>query len=157
MWSRLKRSPDETSNTRTWVRQSANAIAIFRYSDISLANAVARIDNLQFLEDVIPQTTTYREYKARRANKATKVPQPLQNGQTTLDASRSLPQRSLETNDPLTGAPEGAHISEGTVDDQVAEAQRPESSKANGSKLVFEHYEPNGTSKRDESGDVEMS
>lgn len=124
---------------------------------IFLANAVSRIDNLQFLEDVIPQTTTYREYKAKRANKATKVPQPLQNGQTTLDASRSLPQRSLETNDAQKGASEDAHMSEGTIDDQVAEAQRPDSSKANGNGLVFEHYEPNGTSKQDSSGDFEMS
>lgn len=122
-----------------------------------LANAVARIDNLQFLEDVIPQTTTYREYKARRANKATKVPPPLQNGQTTLDGSRPPPQPSLETGDHQKGPSEDAHMSEGTVDDQVAEAQRPESSKANGTGLVFEHYEPNGTSKQDSPGDVEMN
>jgi hypothetical protein len=121
------------------------------------ANAVSRIDNLQFLEDVIPQTTTYREYKARRANKATKVPQPLQNGQTTLDASRSLPDRPHEHSDPQKGHSEDAHMSEGTVDDQAAAAQRPESAKANGDGLVFEHYEPNGTSKPDSSGDLEMS
>lgn len=46
---------------------------------------------------------------------------------------------------------------EGTADDETAGAQRPESSRGNGKGLVFEHYEPNGISKRDESGDVEMS
>lgn len=49
-------------------------------------------------------------------------------------------------------------MSDGTIDEQNAEVQRPGSSKANinGSGIVFEHYEPNGSSKRDESGDVEM-
>jgi hypothetical protein len=31
-----------------------------------LANAVARIDNLDFLADVIPKTTTYRQFKDKR-------------------------------------------------------------------------------------------
>lgn len=116
---------------------------------------MARIDNLQFLEDVIPQTTTYREYKARRANKATEVPQPLQNGQTTLDGSRALPQQ--ETDGDQAGASGDALNVDDTLDDKVAGTQRPESSRSNGNGLVFEHYEPNGVSKRDDSGDVEMS
>ncbi len=85
------------------------------------------------------------------------MPQPLQNGQTTLDASRSLPDRPHEHSDPQKGHSEDAHMSDGTVDDQAAAAQRPESAKANGDGLVFEHYEPNGTSKPDSSGDLEMS
>lgn len=47
-------------------------------------------------------------------------------------------------------------MSDGTVEEPTAQAQQPEPSKGSGSGLVFEHYEPNGTSKRDESGDVEM-
>lgn len=99
---------------------------------------------------------TYREYKAKRASKVTKAPQPLQNGQTTLDGARSLPERPLETTDPQKGPTEDATMSDGTVDEQASEAQRPESSKGSGGGLVFEHYEPNGTSKKDDSGDVEM-
>lgn len=116
---------------------------------------MARIDNLQFLEDVIPQTTTYREYKARRANKAIKAPQPLQNGQTTLDGSHALPQQEMDEDQ--AEASGVALDPEGTADDEIAGAQRPQSSRSNGNGLVFEHYEPNGISKRDESGDFEMS
>lgn len=112
---------------------------------------------MQFLEDVIPQTTTFREYKAKRASKGTKVPQPLQNGQTTLDGSRKLPQRPLEPAEPQLDATEDANMSEGTVDEQSTEMQRPGSSKTNGNAgLVFEHYEPNGNTKRDGTEDVEM-
>lgn len=85
------------------------------------------------------------------------MPQPVQNGQTTLDGSRSLPQRPIETNGTQQAASEEVSMSEGITGDRVEEVQRPESSKANGNGLVFEHYEPNGTSKRDDSGDVEMS
>ena len=47
-------------------------------------------------------------------------------------------------------------MSDGTVDERALAAKRPETSKGTGSGLVFEHYEPNGTSRRDESGDIEM-
>ncbi|KAL6719208.1 hypothetical protein ACLMJK_003445 [Lecanora helva] len=125
-----------------------------QYKD--LATAVARIDNLQFLEDIIPQTTTYREYKAKRASKVVKAPQPLQNGQTTLDAARSLPQRPLEPSHAQGMLIEDSAMLSGTVEEQAGHAQHPESSRASGNGLVFEHYEPNGTSKRDETGDIEM-
>ena len=106
---------------------------------------------------MIPQTITYREYKAKRANRVTKTPRPLQNGQTTLDAQRSLPERPLETGNPHEGTAEDASMSDDVVEEQAGELQRPESSKVNGNGLVFEHYEPNGTSRRDDSGDVDMS
>ena len=35
-----------------------------------IATAVARIDNLEFLADVIPKTITYKQYKENRANEA---------------------------------------------------------------------------------------
>ena len=87
----------------------------------------------------------------------TKTPQPLQNGQTTLNATRTLPQRTLETMNPQNNAREDTTMSDGTVDEQqAAEAQRPGSSKADSNGLVFEHYEPNGTSRKDDLEDVEM-
>ncbi|KAL2039876.1 hypothetical protein N7G274_007279 [Stereocaulon virgatum] len=122
-----------------------------QYKD--LANAVARIDNLQFLEDVIPRTTTYREYKAKKASKApTHLSQPLQNGQTTLDGARSLPQRPGPT---AETAIDDGNMSDGTIDEPSVAQTRP--ARVNGSaELVFEHYEPNGTTRRDESGDIDM-
>lgn len=58
------------------------------------ANAVARIDNLEFLSDVIPRTTTYKEYKERKARLA----EPLPSGQTTLGQPRNLPRRPAGIN-----------------------------------------------------------
>jgi len=42
-----------------------------QYKD--LANAVAHKDNLEFLEDVVPRTTPYKEIKAKAAAARTKV------------------------------------------------------------------------------------
>lgn len=61
------------------------------------ANAVARIDNLEFLSDVIPRTTTFREYKERKERKA-RLAEPLPNGQTTLGQPRNLPRRPAGIN-----------------------------------------------------------
>ncbi|GAB7346790.1 hypothetical protein MBLNU459_g1890t1 [Dothideomycetes sp. NU459] len=67
------------------VEQTANVVKSERkprrniqYRDV--ASAVARIDNLEFLTDVVPKTTTYKEHKAKKAKEdAARV-----NGQTTL-------------------------------------------------------------------------
>ena len=61
------------------------------------ANAVARIDNLEFLSDVIPRTTTIGEYKERKERKA-RLAEPLPSGQTTLSQSRNLPRRQAGIN-----------------------------------------------------------
>ena len=37
---------------------------------LSIATAVSRIDNLEFLADVIPKTTTYKQFKEKRAKEA---------------------------------------------------------------------------------------
>ena len=59
---------------------------------------MARFDNLEFLSDVVPKTITYGEHKRRKAEKE-KRKRELQNGQTTLNASRSLPKRQTEVID----------------------------------------------------------
>nr|KMM65827.1 hypothetical protein CPAG_02170 [Coccidioides posadasii RMSCC 3488] len=41
-----------------------------QYKD--LATAVSRIDNLEFLSDIIPKTTTYKQFKEKRAREAAK-------------------------------------------------------------------------------------
>ena len=58
-----------------------------RKADLSRAAAVARIDNLEFLADVIPKTTTYRQFKERKARdeaEAAAAAAAAQSGQTTL-------------------------------------------------------------------------
>lgn len=44
------------------------------------AGAVSRVDNLEFLTDVVPKTISYKEFKAKKA----KEDQKNTNGQTTL-------------------------------------------------------------------------
>ena len=54
----------------------------------SLANAVARVENLEFLTDVVPKTQTFKQYKAKQAKEAPAAKEtadPLPNGQKTLD------------------------------------------------------------------------
>lgn len=47
-------------------------------------------------------------------------------------------------------------VSDGTISEADPEETRAAAPNINGG-LVFEHYEPNGTHRRDESGDVEMN
>lgn len=47
---------------------------------------MARIDNLEFLSDVVPRTTTFKAYKAKKARRALQARVSEQApGQTTLD------------------------------------------------------------------------
>lgn len=60
---------------------------IIQYKD--MAAAVARIDTLEFLTDVVPRTTTFKSYKEKRAKKASQQSAQMAAqaaiGQTTLD------------------------------------------------------------------------
>lgn len=76
-----------------------------------------------------------------------------------MDAPRSLPQRPIATNEQNGGARDDGNMSDSTISEADQQETRPKAPRApntNGG-LVFEHYEPNGTHRRDESGDVEMS
>ncbi|KAJ6144985.1 hypothetical protein N7470_008880 [Penicillium chermesinum] len=55
-----------------------------QYKD--LATAVSHIDNLEFLADVIPKTTTYKQFKEKKARETT---QDLEKGQRTLNGATS--------------------------------------------------------------------
>ena len=120
-----------------------------------IANAVSRIDNLSFLEDIVPRTTTYREFKSRKA-RANQESAPLQNGQTTLDSSsnRTPAQRPAIQSSPIDVVPAASRP--GTEEDRAVHASPNQPHMPNGQQLIFEHYEPNGNARRDESGDVEM-
>lgn len=51
-----------------------------------LATAVSHIDNLEFLSDVIPKTTTYKQFKEKKAREAAK-PGEMEKGQRTLNGT----------------------------------------------------------------------
>ena len=54
-----------------------------QYRDV--ASAVAKTDNLEFLVDVVPKTTTYKEFKKKQEGKGKgKAAEGAANGQTTL-------------------------------------------------------------------------
>ncbi|KKK16850.1 CBF/NF-Y family transcription factor [Aspergillus rambellii] len=55
-----------------------------QYKD--LATAVSRIDNLEFLADVIPKTTTYKQFKEKRAKETAKEAE-VEKGQRTLNGA----------------------------------------------------------------------
>ncbi|KAL4865472.1 hypothetical protein BDV12DRAFT_148917 [Aspergillus spectabilis] len=57
-----------------------------QYKD--LATAVSRIDNLEFLADVIPKTTTYKQFKEKRAKETAKNT-GVEKGQRTLNGALS--------------------------------------------------------------------
>ncbi|KAJ5432861.1 DNA polymerase epsilon subunit C [Penicillium daleae] len=59
-----------------------------QYKD--LATAVSHIDNLEFLADVIPKTTTYKQFKEKKAQDAAKHIE-MEKGQRTLNGTGSAP------------------------------------------------------------------
>ena len=124
---------------------------------------MARFDNLEFLTDIIPQTTTMRDWQAKKARESGDVvarkTRPLPAGQTTLDGTR--PQSSHVS--------EQVDVDESMLDDEEAEmldhhaAQSLTAQITNGGpqtasngRLVFEHYEPNSGQLQDEYGEVDM-
>ena len=123
---------------------------------VTIASVVARYDNLEFLADVVPRTVTFRQYKDKKAAKeASKAARPLPTGQTTLDGkhpgSSHIAGRNNTSNtmaDDSTVSPE-----EGSLPNELPQ---PTNGVPANVDLVFEHYEPNGNVKHDESGDVEM-
>lgn len=71
-----------------------------------LATAVSRIDNLEFLADVIPKTTTYKQFKEKRAKESSKDP-TMEKGQRTLNGAPP-PQVEPEQTTP-NGKSESSH------------------------------------------------
>jgi len=59
-----------------------------QYKD--LASAVARIDDLQFLEDVVPRTVPYKTYRQAKEKNQPSNGLPMEHGQTTLDGKKPV-------------------------------------------------------------------
>lgn len=110
------------------------------------ANAVARIDNLEFLSDVIPRTTTFKEYKEKKA----RLVGPLPNGQTTLGKPRSLPQRPVGMN-----GFEDSRAANGTGYADPNHRDVEKISRNNGNE-VSQTHDSDSNSEQDEQEDVEM-
>ena len=72
-------------STRTWVGSSTANLTV-NLTVSTVATAVSRIDNLEFLADVIPKTTTYKQFKEKRAKESGKDLE-IEKGQRTLNGS----------------------------------------------------------------------
>lgn len=57
-----------------------------------LATAVSRIDNLEFLSDVIPKTTSYKKFKEAKAKETKNNRGAVQKGQKTLNNGKKQPE-----------------------------------------------------------------
>jgi hypothetical protein len=87
MSSSQNASHDAISRTRILV--SCHIRSIFDKLTVP-ATAVSRIDNLEFLSDVVPKTQTYRQYKAEKAQEeATKAAAGV-NGDRPGSSSRNI-------------------------------------------------------------------
>lgn len=127
---------------------------------IAIANAVTRIDNLEFLFDVVPKTVTYREFKQQKAARQARKQEMLQNGQTTLDASKTAPKRPDRASEVEDGPRDDqGHPLETQVNGHTSRrGSQLASPQTNGNNsIVFRHYQPNGAAPPQEPQDAEMS
>jgi hypothetical protein len=62
-----------------------------------LANAVARIDQLEFLSDIIPRTTTYKKAVARKEQLLMEPDSPEQNGSPVTERKKSRTGKGRES------------------------------------------------------------
>ena len=131
---------------------------------IVIANAVAKLDNLEFLGDIVPKTTTWREHIDKKAKESGQVVErksrPLPAGQTTLDRARP---RTSHVDEQMHAEDEIAYDNNISSPNEymshtvtAPSANGASNSHGNGT-LVFEHYAPNGVSRHDGSDDVEMT
>ncbi|KAL8807940.1 MAG: hypothetical protein Q9182_000406 [Xanthomendoza sp. 2 TL-2023] len=119
-------------------------------------SAVSRLDNLEFLSDVIPKTTTFREYKDKKS-KGVRANTSLSTGQTTLDGARSLPTRPADVMHVGEELGEEVDISpDGTGDEYLAKDGRETAPHSN-RKSSYKHHKSKEHLDRDGSQDVEMS
>lgn len=112
MSSRPRRSLEGTFSTRTSV--STVQLASTRHHQsltVLSASAVARVDNLEFLADVVPKTVSYKEHKAKKQREEKEA------GQTTLPivastatATATLPTAALPAQSDPVPAPVQAQL-----------------------------------------------
>jgi hypothetical protein len=113
------------------------------------ANAVAHHDNLEFLSDLIPQTTTLKKYREKKANQAAKTRTQI-SGQTTLEGGRISTGLAETMNAPGENGDSQADVARDTTEED------PDLSSSNGvnGTINGQHH---GTDEHDKDGDVAMS
>lgn len=100
-----------------------------QYRDV--ATAVAKTDNLEFLVDVVPKTTTYKEFKKRQEEKSAlrekEKGKARGNGQMTLGAGGI----AIVANGSLakTDEPDANGHAKGDVDEEVEEVEDTEANE----------------------------
>jgi DNA polymerase epsilon subunit 4 len=95
-----------------------------QYRDV--ATAVAKTDNLEFLVDVVPKTTTFKEFKKKQAEKEAAKGKKVANGgggQMTLDGTGAGPSRVSANGDSAKAVePEtNGHAKDADIEDEVDE------------------------------------
>lgn len=60
---------------------------------LPIASAVSHTDNLEFLSDVIPKTTTYKQFKEKKAKDAAKQGE-MEKGQRKLNGTGAAPAKT---------------------------------------------------------------
>jgi hypothetical protein len=93
------------------------------------ANAVARVENLEFLTDVVPKTQTYKQVKQKLAKEPAAKANGVANGQRTLDqhmGDAGEPQATNgashdpESMDVDAAGPSGATVPVGSLGSEVS-------------------------------------
>lgn len=154
MWSDQKRNLGGRYSIRILVWHLMR-VEQSQSNNSSQANAVSRIDNLSFLEDIVPRTTTYKEFKTRKTRAANVDNMTIANGQTRLDASSGaldkLAPSSYDPYDAVSVGPGG----KGSQDLIQAPGSADTGPRTRDQQLIFEHYEPSGN-RVDQPGDIDM-
>lgn len=96
----------------------SDLIEPYTYTYNTTATAVSRIDNLEFLADVIPKTTTYKQFKESRADESIKTSSNntttavREKGQRTLNGTLAV-QQHKPSNKPTTESGQSKESSQG--------------------------------------------
>ncbi|OBT90416.1 hypothetical protein VE02_00743 [Pseudogymnoascus sp. 03VT05] len=142
-----------STSAHSVVRSERKPRKNIQYRD--LAAAVARMDTLEFLSDVVPRTVTFKEVKAKKAREGKENGEPgLDAGQTTLAA------KGFEAVVPETqnGRRESVQV-DGTedADDEDADPERQLQMESQGARTSFGSEPKQKKGRTDGDGDVEMS
>ena len=125
---------------------------------------MARLDNLEFLSDIVPRTTTWREYQLKKARETgevvTRRERGLLAGQTILDGSRPhLTSTQDQVNSQDTLVDDDQTVADEELTSGPVMLQYPNGgvqTNGNGT-LRFVPYAPNGRNARNATEDSDVA
>ncbi|KFY24499.1 hypothetical protein V491_02139 [Pseudogymnoascus sp. VKM F-3775] len=142
-----------STSAHSVVRSERKPRKNIQYRD--LAAAVARMDTLEFLSDVVPRTVTFKEVKAKKAREGK------ENGEAGLDAGQTtLGGKGFEAvvADSQNGRRESLQADDTeNADDEDADPERQLQMESQGARTSFESEPKPKKGRTDDDGDVEMS